>query len=83
MRELPLQLAAQGKLAERKENDGTVWTIFPEGLPPAGLSRYEVADQDVGVPGRMDYWEEPGPHTDSSKVSSDGSWILSSARTNG
>ena len=44
MRELALQLTAQGKLAERKENDGTVWTIFPEGLPPAGLSRYEVAD---------------------------------------
>ncbi len=45
--------------------------------------RLEVADEGVGVPGRMDYWEEPGPHTDSSKVSSEGSWILSSARTNG
>lgn len=32
---------------------------------------------------RVDYWEESGPHTDSSNVSSEGSWILSSARTNG
>ena len=44
MRELVRQLAAQRKLAERKKNDGNVWTIFLEGLPPAGLSRYEVAD---------------------------------------
>jgi|LakMenE01Jun11ns_1017448.scaffolds.fasta_scaffold7381709_1 hypothetical protein len=49
MRELALQLAAQGKLAERKENDGKAWTIFPEGLPPAGLSRYEGADTWIWV----------------------------------
>lgn len=48
---------------------------------PRGVERRST--RTSAFPGRMDYWEESGPHTDSSKVSSEGSWILSSARTNG
>ena len=49
MRELVLQLAVQGKLVERKENDGNAAKIFSEGLPPEAESRYETAENWIWI----------------------------------
>jgi type I restriction enzyme, S subunit len=49
MRELVLQLAVQGMLVERKENDGNAARIFSEGLPPETAPRYEIADNWIWI----------------------------------